>query len=392
MKQSISKQTISNPILSIVIPTKNRQEFCVKSVEHIVSLGLDNVEVVIQDNSDVDLLRNQLTDAGILGKVKYNYNSAILSFTDNFSEAISLCTGKYICMIGDDDSVLPNIKQIAQYALDNNLDAVIPKLAVYFWPTANPINPRWRNGFLTSLPYRKNLYEKVDVENALIDLVKNSFQDYQKLNIPRIYHGIVKRECIEKVKNKCGTYFGGLTPDMFMSVSLCFTVNSVCTYSKPFTISGICPRSGSADSATGRHTGELKDAPHFKGHKSYNWIDYIPDIYTVDTIWAETGIQALRSMGGEKYETYFDKKVFIATLIHKFPQFTTRLYRIGEKYNISMNIVAKINRKISRNQKLDMFLLRLKKLLTFDFARKYYNTATIDEACSILCNLYNIKS
>ena len=41
----------SSRLLSIVIPTRNRQEYCVAAVEQILTLNLNDVEVVIQDNS-----------------------------------------------------------------------------------------------------------------------------------------------------------------------------------------------------------------------------------------------------------------------------------------------------------------------------------------------------
>ena len=97
-------------LLSIVIPTKNRQQYCLAAVKQIISLNLDKTQVVIQDNSDDRSLEKNLKQVIEYGKVKYHYREGVISFVDNFSEAVSLCDGEYICMIGDDDGILPNIK------------------------------------------------------------------------------------------------------------------------------------------------------------------------------------------------------------------------------------------------------------------------------------------
>lgn len=382
---------MDNILLSVVIPTKNRQKYCADVLKHILSLNLRDVEIVVQDNSDTPLLKDKLKESDILNLVRYHYNPAVLSFVDNFSEAISLCNGDYICMIGDDDSVLPNIIRITEYARDNDIDAIIPQLQVYHWPSEQPLNPCGRNGFLSTLPYRKAQFKALDVRKALIRLINNFFQEYQQFNVPRIYHGIIKRECIEKVKERCGVYFGGLTPDMFMSVALCFTIKKALVYSKPFTISGICPKSGSADSATGRHTGELKDAPHFRGHNEYDWIEYVPYIYTVDTIWAETGIQALRMMGENQYEQYLSIRDFTLYLAVKFPQFADRLIKADNKLSLKQKDVTTYRIKYRTNIIIKRLMSLVKKGMHFDFARKFYDVKSIGDACAILTKIYRIN-
>ena len=136
-------------LLSIVIPTKNRQQYCLAAVKQIISLNLDKTQVVIQDNSDDRSLEKNLKQVIENGKVKYHYREGVISFVDNFSEAVSLCDGEYICMIGDDDGILPNITQVVNTAKERNLDCVIAGLnSVYVWPSNNPIVKGGENGYL----------------------------------------------------------------------------------------------------------------------------------------------------------------------------------------------------------------------------------------------------
>ena len=76
-------------LLSVIIPTKNRQYYCLNSVKQILSCYGNRVEIVVQDNSDDDSLGAEI-DALRAENVIYHYQGGILSFVDNFDIAIGL--------------------------------------------------------------------------------------------------------------------------------------------------------------------------------------------------------------------------------------------------------------------------------------------------------------
>lgn len=368
-------------LLSIVIPTKNRQQYCLAAVSQILSLNLVDTQIVIQDNSDENLLENDLREFIARGSVKYHYREGAISFVDNFSEAVSLCDGEYICMIGDDDGILPNIIKVVKSAKERNLDCIIAGLnAVYIWPSRNPIVKGGEWGYLC-LSYIKKEEKLVNPQKGLKQLVKSAGQDYQKLDLPRVYHGIAKREKLEEVKNIAGNYFKGLTPDIFIAVALASVSKNVIRINYPITISGICPRSGSSDSATGKHTGELKDAPHFRGHINYEWDKKAPAIYSVESIWAETALHALRVFNNKKLYDEFNVGLLDAICLKKYPQFSSII-----KTHIDQNKV---------NIVYWQFLLRLKvvlrlcervcnRIINHKFSvKKIYNVTDIEQAVEI---------
>lgn len=307
--------------LSIVIPTKNRQKYCIAAIRQILSMNLNDIEIIVQDNSDNNTLRNTFVAEINSGIVKYNYVSGIISFVDNFSAPIPLCTGEYVCMIGDDDGILPNIIDVVNLAIKNGYDAVIPGLnAVYIWPSDKPIVKGAENGYLC-LSYIKNRSREVDLNKSVMRLLRNGGQEYQSCDLPRLYHGIVKREILDSVKSKTGAYFKGLTPDIYMAVALALTCKKVLAIDYPITISGICPKSGSSDSATGRHTGNLKDAPHFRGHDNYQWDFKAPAIYSVESIWGETALRALKEFNRQDLYKEFNIAALDGICLVKYPQF-----------------------------------------------------------------------
>ena len=114
-------------LLSVIIPTKNRQFYCLEAIKEIINVCENrktyNVEIVIQDNSDDMDLEQKISALGH-GNIKYHYHAGEVSFVDNFSEAVSLATGKYLCMIGDDDGILPTIFDAIKYMENNSVDAL----------------------------------------------------------------------------------------------------------------------------------------------------------------------------------------------------------------------------------------------------------------------------
>lgn len=357
-----------NILLSIIIPTKNRSFYCLYAIKQILSLELDGVEVCVQDNSDTDALRNEI-NALKSTNVVYNYHPGLLSFVDNFSEAISISHGEYLCMIGDDDGILPNVLDYARKAKAEQIDAIIPEFNyVYFWPSKDKIVNNAEDGLL-NMTKRPLSEREVDPYKALLRLLKDAAQDYTSLDIPRLYHGIVNRGVLEAVKAKTGVFFGGLTPDMYMAVALSMECKKVLRTSLSFTISGICPKSGSADSATGRHTGVLSEAPHFRGHTSYNWDEMIPSFYSVDTIWAETLIHALKDYRQDELIPKFNLSLFDAICIHRYPDFkplilehakTNDITLISIRFSYLLFFLRKQSRRINRKIRTMMNVTRRK--------------------------------
>ncbi|MCK4296614.1 MAG: glycosyltransferase, partial [Candidatus Marinimicrobia bacterium] len=98
-----------SPLLSIIIPTRNRQKYAISAITSILSISAPDLELVVQDNSDSrdleEYIRSNVNDT----RLRYNYTSTPQSMIDNFDAAIGLASGKYLCLIGDDDGVNPEI-------------------------------------------------------------------------------------------------------------------------------------------------------------------------------------------------------------------------------------------------------------------------------------------
>lgn len=365
-------------LLSIIIPTKNRQMYALDAIRQIMRLEDQRVQVVIQDNSDTDSLRGMISEFTDDPRMKYIYRQGVISFVDNFSLAVSQSDGQYVCMIGDDDGITPLIVDVVKWAAEHNIDAIKPELnAGFYWPNSEAIGNSIDNGYM--LIFKTTGKAKwFNPAKAVNRLVRNGAYQYLSLDMVKLYHGIVRRECLDLVKEKTGTYFGGLSPDMYMAVALSLTVKRAVAIDYPLTLSGMCRQSGSADSATGKHTGKLEDAPHFRGHDSYEWSDLVPRFYSVETIWADTALAALKDLKREDLIGKFNTAAISAYCRRKFPQFGEILSDYNRKHNISRWRLL----KASIGQPVDDFARRVYRKLFVKNAKvkRLYGIQSISEA------------
>ena len=62
-----------NPLISILIATKNRQKYCLSAVQSILNIKDDRIQVIVQDNSDDTSLKEMLLSYMDDKRLIYNY-------------------------------------------------------------------------------------------------------------------------------------------------------------------------------------------------------------------------------------------------------------------------------------------------------------------------------
>jgi len=316
------------PLLSIIIPTKNRIPYCISVIESILNIPDTRLELVIQDNSDTPEIKQYVKNNISDNRLIYNYTNEAFSTIDNFNAAMEASNGDYVCFIGDDDGVNPLIVQAASWAKKKQLDALTSKIkAIYYWPGSNI-----ESSFLS-----KKVDETLTIYNYKgTEVESNSYKEltrflfgggvyYLNFNLPKVYHGIVKRECLELVKVKTGNYFGGLSPDIFSSLAISSIAKRTIAIDYPLTIGGRCPAAEAthSDDSLGK---KIKDAPHFKNRNTYVWNNQIPNFYSGKTIWLESGISALLAMGQNNLVSKLNLSKFAADCIIAYPKLSRQIF------------------------------------------------------------------
>lgn len=316
----MDNNTVFKPLLSVVIPTRNRFQYVRSAITSILDINDQRIELVIQDNSDSDELKLWINENITDSRLKYNYFDSPLSFVGNFSEGVEASSGEYICIIGDDDGINPEIIDAVAWLKQENIDCLSTRISANFvWGDAEVPTTIFTNvtGGVLSISKLSGKIVEANVENELVDFVKGGLINYLDFNLPKIYHGIVKTECLNEIKLKTGTYFEGLSPDIFASISLACIAKRVFVTDYPLTISGVCGVSASiVEGLLKKNSKKLEDAPHLRHRGHYEWSELIPRVYCVETIWADSAISGLKAMKRNDLLKYIDISRFSAACVN----------------------------------------------------------------------------
>lgn len=375
------------PILSVVVATKNRVPYCIACIESFLSFSETDIQIIIQDNTDNLELKSFISENINDKRLKYRYTPPPFSSIDNFNAAIELATGEYVCMIGDDDAILPDLIKISRWAYKNNIDSISPKNIInYRWPDKNNL------GGYIDIPNFTHRHEKVSLDKQLILFLKQGCAKiYRNYGLPALYHGLVRRKCLEEIKLKTGHYVGGLSPDSYSAVALTQTINNHLIIDSPLTIAGACPESTTSQGITGTHRGLLENAPHFRDRENYIWLKDIPKFYSVETIWSESALRAL-----------YELKKF--NLISNFSNVYLFSFSLIKNFAIK-SIIFKYTNEFLKSNKINIFtfylksfflitflkikehtIIKFKKRNTSIYVNKFKNIKTIKNAIKICVN------
>ena len=131
---------MSNPLLSIVVPTYNRYPYLKKLIELIDSFHEDEIELVIHDNTEDNSEILSYLDAHNYNNILYCHRKDHIPVTLNSDLAILNSTGKYVCFIGDDDGVIRNILDYVKWMDENGIDSLRSEPPIsYSWPGSKGI-------------------------------------------------------------------------------------------------------------------------------------------------------------------------------------------------------------------------------------------------------------
>jgi len=222
------------PLVSVVVPTKNRYKYLMKLIDLVESFNNSEIELLIQDNSDNNEEIVRFLQGRTLKSVRYCYCTDKMSMSQNAELAIKNSIGEYICFIGDDDAVCRNIVDCAHWMKENNVDAVRSLYVQYVWNEQEGCN---NTG---TMLYDKNYgvhYRLLDPLVELKNVLRQGVPDFRLL--PKVYHGIVSRRVLNEVYSIGGILFPGPTPDMSSAVALCFHIKKYAYIDYPVILPGM---------------------------------------------------------------------------------------------------------------------------------------------------------
>ena len=157
---------LDKPLLSIVIPTKDRYVYIKVCVLTLLELKKKyaNIEIVVQDNTKDNTEFLMFLEQEKLDQIMYYHTREVLSVVDNCNLGISHATGEYVCMIGDDDSVTDAIVDVVNWMKINSIDSCLGNLVRYNWPDLQYKHHRFPD---LTIPHKKYSMLTIDPKKEL---------------------------------------------------------------------------------------------------------------------------------------------------------------------------------------------------------------------------------
>lgn len=226
-----------SPVLSIVIPTRERSAYVTHAIRTCLAESGKDVEVVVLDNASVDRTRDAV-HAIDDERVRYFRSDRRLSMRQNFERGFGVARGEIIGFIGDDDGVLPGAcAAVIEHLASSDVGAVVGARAHYFWPDLH--GPRENVGLLP----RGSGSERLNSVRELRSVLRHA--DYYR--VPCIYHGFVKRSVVDRVRERqAGIFFLSNNVDIFSAVALSMEDIGYVFSHEPLVINGASSRSNGA--------------------------------------------------------------------------------------------------------------------------------------------------
>jgi glycosyltransferase involved in cell wall biosynthesis len=226
-------------LFSIVIPCHNRLHLLKEAVKTVLAQNYSNWELIIFDNASTLSIENyskSLSDS----RIKFSRSDSFLSVTESWNEAMSLSSGDYVTLLGDDDGLAPNyfskLRDIItrfhkpQYIYNNFYQFWHRKVAP--WEPSGYII-EIKHGFFFREESQPFLLSRVDA----IEAVRQSL----KLNINFSYNSqacIFSRELLEKIDAKRRIYKSPF-PDYYIANIALIQAESIVVVPEPIAISGV---------------------------------------------------------------------------------------------------------------------------------------------------------
>lgn len=309
---------VARPIISVVIPTRDRPETlrsCLAALKHHIS---DRIEIVVHDNCSAPETNEVVKLAQKLDpRIRYFRAAVSTSQRHNFELGLAAATGDYLTIIGDDDGFcLGSLDWLAGHLANDPADAVRWNLVHYAWPTlstdgegfvrvfASHYYGGWRNGSAETIAQNTATAKNIGSWDNIL-----------------IYHGMVSRKLYERIKAKSGgVFFPYLMPDVYMHNLIAFHCDKLLQVDNPVSIYGTSGHSAGA-SWSKAVNGKSKDSK--KGQK---WIkETISDPLAANADWQPNirtlryhdlrGLEIAQSHGLLPQGTVIDRKVWTQAIL-----------------------------------------------------------------------------
>lgn len=247
---------MSNPKITVIIPTRERCDVLEKSLQTVTTQDYDNLEIIVSDNCSGDGTEDIVRSTHD-SRVKYLNTGKRLSMSHNWEFALSHVAEGWVTIIGDDDGLLPSsLNKVSAIIQSTDIQAIRSSVCSYQWPSLTG-----KKFGRLGIPLRSG-YE---VRGSKIWLSKVMSGRAQYPELPMLYNGgFIRMSVLNEIKSKIGAFYKSLTPDVYSALSIASVVNSYIYSHEPLAINGASKYSTGTSQFSKEKRTELSPAHKFR--------------------------------------------------------------------------------------------------------------------------------
>ncbi len=310
--------------VSIVVATKDRYETLFDCIDGLLlNYDRDDIEIIVRDNSAHPRIQDFTARFGGQHNLVFLYDNTPVSQSENYELAVARARGDFVIMLGDDDGVAGGLLEIAAWMDRHALDAFLPGTSIYRWPGVSPrLSASNPDGWLSQQALLAP--RLVDAEHERRAVFASGCTSLR--NMPTMYHALVRRSCLDRLRAEAGACFPGPSPDMANAFALSYMVGRMAAAQLPVVISGNSLNSGAGLGLRGKHFGEISDLPFLPRDTTARWNPFIPFCWSGQTIWCQSAYSAAAALGRtQEFDALNDYRALYARVLVFQPGFTGRV-------------------------------------------------------------------
>lgn len=313
------------PLLSVVIPTHNRARYAMHAIASVLSQGDERLEVVVSDTSTDGELQRWVASSPVGQDPRLHYfrPAQRLDMTGNHNAAVAAAQGEFLCLIGDDDTIAAGLLEAADWALRNGVDLIAPNVvANYVWPDFR--SRYFGAGHASRLYFAREMggARFCTTREALALALHEAAQGTDGL--PKLYHGLVRRSVMARVKERSGEYFHGSSPDVSGSIGLAVCAERFLIVDFPLSIPGASGGSNTGRSAMNTHKGKLTSESQTSGFVDAGWSPGVPKFFSVETVWGHAALSTLSRLDPAAVSRYHFARLLAACSL-RHPEYAAEI-------------------------------------------------------------------
>ena len=265
--------------------------------------------------------------------------------TENWNLAMECASGEWITFIGDDDVIVPGILEAARWGSSQNLEAVKARRYSAYGHPDHPLPE------LAATLYVAPFTGGVSVVDPAQAIPGAAQTGDRYMDLPMVYHNLVRRSLMERLRAKTGHFFDGLAPDIYSAFAIAATIDRMGVVDYPLSIFGTSASANSGRQNVGLtylHMAEY-------GEHEYSWMT--PDSHILLASIPDNVVRALTAVGRTDLLEHLDVPRVFARTIRAEPR------RAREHLRKYVSVLRKQGRSVTRGMAVISASLAAKLLL-----------------------------